>query len=68
MRTLYIAFYLLTNNFDQASDEHEKTLAVQIKEQQERVKAAAPDEKELNELQKKVEAHKKGDINDIYLI
>lgn len=43
-----------------ASKEQQQRLTSQIKEQEERVKAAAPDEKELKQLEKKVGEYKKG--------
>ena len=39
-------------------------LKSQIKDQEERVKAAAPDEKQLKELEKKVKEYKKGKMFD----
>ena len=49
--------------FLQALSEQEETLKAQIVEQEGRVKAAAPDEKQLKELEKKVAEYKKGILN-----
>jgi len=43
-------------------------LASQIKEQEVRVKAAAPDEKELKQLEKKVGEYKKGVFGVVGLV
>ena len=44
----------------QALKEQVSSLQAQIKEQEVKVKAAAPDKKQLDDLQKKVNAYRKG--------
>ena len=44
----------------QALKEQVSSLQAQIKEQEVKVKAAAPDKKQLDDLQKKVDAYRKG--------
>lgn len=49
----------------QALEEQIKSLTSQIKEQEGKVKAAAPDEKQLKDLETKVNQYRKGQNSEI---